>query len=354
MFDTKDLPEKANRIFGLLVEAFEEQNINPTPLNYFVWYQYYKGDNPKFRQEMDTILSDPFGYNDRVVKRLYDEYLTEDENDNSEFDRAFRRLIDVMIKKMDLWSSKLSSHTKELDDCTSKLSDPNLNAEDVKKITNSVLTTASSMKESSMALQEEMTNSSDAVLQLRQQLVEARAEAMRDELTEVGNRKAFNNAIQELMFDAKDNPNSLCLVMTDIDHFKNFNDTYGHLVGDSVLRYFASIMKKTKGDNETVCRFGGEEFAILMAESSIEQAIERAEGIRKDIQAAHLKQRNSDKPLKTITSSFGIAQFHGDIDDAKSFIERADNALYQAKDQGRNQVVDETQLPEEKPKDSKK
>lgn len=133
MFDTKDLPEKAKRIFDLLIEVFEEQNINPTPLNYFVWYQYYKGDNPKFRQEMDTILNDPFGYNDRVGKRLYDEYLTEDDKEDSDFDRAFRRLMDAMIKKMDFWSCKLSKHTKEIDDCTNKLSDPNINAEEVKK-----------------------------------------------------------------------------------------------------------------------------------------------------------------------------------------------------------------------------
>lgn len=205
-----------------------------------------------------------------------------------------------------------------------------------------------------MALQEEMANSSETAYELRQQLVEARAEAMRDELTDVGNRKAFNNSIEELMFDAKDNPNSLYLVMADIDNFKEFNDTYGHLVGDSVLRYFASIMKKTKGDNETICRYGGEEFAILMAESTLEQAIERAEGIRKDIQAAHLKQRNSDKPLKTITSSFGIARFHGDKDDAKDFLERADNALYLAKKKGRNQVVDEDQLLAEQATDSKR
>ena len=354
MFDTKDLPEKAKRIFGLLIEAFEEQKINPTPLNYFVWYQYYKGDNPKFRQEMDSILTDPFGYNDRVGKRLYDEYLADAEEDNTEFDRAFRRLIDVMIKKMDLWSSKLSRQTQELDECTTKLSDPNINAEDVKNITHAVLNTASSMKESSAAFQEEMMNSADSVKQLREQLIEARAEAMKDELTEVGNRKAFNNAIEELMFSAKENPNSLCLVMSDIDHFKNFNDTYGHLIGDSVLRYFATLMKKTKGENETICRFGGEEFAILMADSSIEKAIERAEEIRIGIQAAKLKQRNSEKNLKTITSSFGIAQFHGDGDDAKSFIERADDALYLAKEKGRNQVVDETQLPPEKPTTAKK
>lgn len=343
MFDSKDLPEKAKRIFGLLVEAFEEQGINPTPLNYFVWYQYYKGDNPKFRQEMDAILNDPFGYNDRVGKRLYDEYLTEPEKEATDFDRAFRRLVDLMVKKMEAWSDRLSNHTQELDTCVTKLSDPNLDAEELRKITNAVLNSTSSMKQSSAEFQEELHSNADSVKKLREQLIEARAEAMKDELTEVGNRKAFNNAIEELMFNAKDNPNSLCLIMADIDHFKSFNDTYGHLIGDSVLRYFASLMKKTKGENETISRFGGEEFAILLADSSLEQAIQRAEEIRVGIQTAKLKQRNSDKNLKTITCSFGVAQFHGDRDDAKSFIERADNALYFAKQNGRNQVADENQ-----------
>jgi diguanylate cyclase len=91
---------KQNAFSCLLFDAFEEQNINPSPLNYFVWYRYYKGDNPKFRQEMDTILNDPFGYNDRVGKRLYDEYLADNNESDSEFDLAFRRLINTMIKKM--------------------------------------------------------------------------------------------------------------------------------------------------------------------------------------------------------------------------------------------------------------
>lgn len=344
-FDIVDAPEKAKRIFLSLIDAFEEQNINPSPLNYFVWYQYYKGDIPKFRQEMDDILNDPFGYNDRVGRRLYDEYLIDSDDDSSQFDRAFRRLITMMIKKMNDWSDKLENHTQELDACTSKLSDPNLDAAQVKAITNEVLTAATSMKESSMAFQEEMMQNSDDVKNLRQQLIEARAEAMQDELTEIGNRKAFNNAMAELMFEASEEPNKLCLIISDIDHFKKFNDTYGHLVGDSVLRYYASIMKKSKGDNETICRYGGEEFAVLLANSSIEEAAERAEQIRSGIEAAHLKRKNESEPIKTITASFGIASFTGN-ETADEFIGRADTALYQAKNNGRNQVVLETELPQ--------
>ncbi|MDX1351852.1 MAG: GGDEF domain-containing protein [Thiomicrorhabdus sp.] len=345
LVDIKDAPEKAKRIFNNLIDAFEEQNINPTPLNYFVWYQYYKGDNPKFRQEMDAILNDPFGYNDRVGRRLYDEYLTEDDSATSEFDRAFKRLIDLMIKKMNNWSEKLETHTYELDNCTTKLSDPNLDAEEVKAITSTVLSAATNMKESSKAFQEEMQHSSDEMKKLRQQLVEARAEAMQDELTEVGNRKAFNNALQELMLNAEDSPETLCLILSDIDHFKKFNDTYGHLVGDSVLRYYASIMKKTKADNETICRYGGEEFAILLANSSLEEASARAEVVRSGIESAHLKRKNEDKPISTITASFGIACFKGN-ESAEELISRADQALYKAKADGRNRIVSETELPE--------
>ncbi|WP_040726666.1 GGDEF domain-containing protein [Thiomicrorhabdus sp. Kp2] len=350
LVDIKDAPEKAKRIFNNLIDAFEEQNINPTPLNYFVWYQYYKGDNPQFRQEMDAIINDPFGYNDRVGRRLYDDYLASDDNSASEFDRAFKRLIDLMIKKMNDWSEKLETHTHELDSCTTKLSDPNLNTEQVKAITNTVLSAATNMKESSRAFQEEMQHSSDEVKKLREQLIEARAEAMQDELTEVGNRKAFNNALQELILDAIDSPESLCLILSDIDHFKKFNDTYGHLVGDSVLRYYASIMKKDKADNETICRYGGEEFAILVANSSIEEAAARAETIRKAIESAHLKRKNEDKPISTITASFGIATFNGN-ETGEDLIARADKALYKAKTDGRNRVVLETDLVDKPEKD---
>ena len=88
---TQDTPEKASRIFERVVESFEEQQINPTPLNYYVWYQYLKGDNPPFRKEMDAILKDPFGYTDRLGKRLYEQFLMDDSEADTQFDRAFRR-----------------------------------------------------------------------------------------------------------------------------------------------------------------------------------------------------------------------------------------------------------------------
>lgn len=346
IFDIKDAPEKAKRIFSQLVDVFDEQNISPTPLNYFVWYHYYKGENPKFRQEMDAVLDDPFGYNDRIGRRLFDEYLAEQDDSANDFDRAFRRLISSMIKRMNVWSEKLEEHTKELDACANSLSDPDLNADELKRLTDSVLSTATSMQKNSEELQQEMLDSSKEVQHLRQQLVEARSELLQDELTQIGNRKAFNNAIQELTLDALDDPSSLCLIMTDIDHFKRFNDTFGHLVGDSVLRYFSNLMKKTKLKNESLSRYGGEEFTILLNNSHLEEAAERAESIRKGIEAAHLKRKDSEKTLGTITASFGVAAYKGPSETIEAFIKRADDALYYAKEHGRNQVITEVQLPD--------
>ncbi len=346
----QDTPDNAKRIFDRLVDTFNELQINPTPLNYYVWYQYFKGDNPEFRQEMDAILHDPFGYNDRAGKRLYEQFLTleDDSESSSEFDRAFRRLVDVMVKKMNSWSDKLEAHTQKLDECANSLANPDLDAEEVKKISNTMVETAQSMNESSRAFQLEMMDSSEEVRKLRDQLIEAQAAALTDELTEIGNRKAFNNALEELSLtaDQADNPNNLCLILSDIDHFKKFNDTYGHLIGDSVLRYYANIMKKKQRENEVICRYGGEEFAILISDSSLEDARHRAEQIRVDIESSTLKRKNSNEPLTTITASFGVAHYHGSMEHIDNFVARADKALYKAKENGRNQVIDELDLSE--------
>lgn len=346
LLDINDAPEKSIRIFGQLVDIFEEQSINPTPLNYFIWYEYYKGDNPKFRQEMDRILNDPFGYNDRVGRRLYDEYFAEDDTADNEFDKALKRLISMVIKKMNIWSDKLAEQSKQLDECATSLNDPNIDAATLKALTSTVQNTVSSMQASGADLQKELSASNEEVTRLRKQLIEARAQVMMDELTEVGNRKAFNIAMAEMMdtAQASGSPESLALIMTDIDHFKRFNDNFGHLVGDSVLRYFANLIKKSKSESETICRYGGEEFAIILSESDLESAVERAEAIRHGIENAKLKRKDSTKELGAITASFGVATYKGMEETVEEFIKRADDALYLAKESGRNQVKTELDL----------
>lgn len=350
MLNSTDDPEQAKRIFTRLVNVFSEQNISPSPLNYFVWYQYLKGDNSQFRQEMDSILNDPFGYNDRIGKRLYNDFLTAENKSDDNFDMALRRLISSMVNRMNSWSETLEEHTKELDICAESLSSPDINAEELKRLTSNIISTATSMQKNTEDLQTDMLTNAKEVEGLRHQLIEARAELLQDELTQIGNRKAFNNAIQELTLSASNDQSTLCLIIADIDHFKRFNDCFGHLVGDSVLRFFSNLMKKSKLKNESLSRYGGEEFTLLLNNSSLEEAQKRAESIRVAIESATLRRRNSSETLGIITASFGISIYRANesIDD---FIKRADDALYYAKENGRNKIITEEQLPAETPTD---
>lgn len=343
MLSYNDPIEKAQKIFQRITTVFSEQGITPNPLNYQIWYEYFKGDKPKFRQEMEAILNDPFGYNDRTGRRLHDEYL-KDNDTNSELDRVFKRLLDAMIKRLTSWTEKLENQTQQLDQYANSLAQPNLDPEKLKQITDSILDTTNSLRDHNRGFQRELINANEEVISLRQQLIAARAESMKDELTELGNRRAFNLALEELTEQADSQTETLHLILTDIDHFKSFNDRFGHLVGDSVLRFFANLMRKQQKSNQTLCRYGGEEFAFLLPNSTLQQAQQIAQSIRAKIEKAHLKRKDTDEPLPPITASFGIAQYRAG-EEIDVFIKRADDMLYQAKHSGRNCVVTEFDTP---------
>lgn len=343
MSDDQDSLVKARKIFERISEVFNEQDITPNPLNYQVWYEYFKGDKPKFRQEMDAILNDPFGYNDRTGRRLFDAHL-KDEKPSSNLDRVFKRLLDAMVKKMSAWTDKLASQNQQLDDYALRLSEPNLDPERLKALTDSILHTTRDLRHNSQDVQQDLVQASLEIQTLREQLIEARAESMQDELTELGNRKAFNIRLEELAEEFSEQPDQLHLILIDIDHFKSFNDRFGHLVGDSVLRYFANLLRNKQEPKNTLCRYGGEEFAIIMNDSSLEQAQDCAEKLRIALKQAKLKRRGANEVLPEITASFGIAQYRSgeQLDD---FVARADEMLYKAKQTGRDQVITEFDTP---------
>lgn len=343
MYRIQDSPEVAWRLFQYIKASFEEKDINPIPLNYYLWYQYYKGDNPQFREELDQVLKDEMGYNDRIGRRLYNDYFAVDST-TSEFDKAFRRLVNLMVQKINSWNDKLDNHTKQLEYSTEELKKDNLDVHQVKEITSNVLNTATSMQETNQMFQKHMLESSEEIKKLRQQLLAVQSQVLQDELTEVGNRKAYNMAIEQMLQDVAELGSGCCMIIADIDHFKNFNDAYGHLIGDSVLRYFAKLIRRNQSKNEEIFRYGGEEFVLLLRNFSLDEAVKRAQEIRKQISSAHLKLKNSDQEINTITASFGVAQLRPNLDDAESFFNRADKSLYKAKKDGRNRVVCEISL----------
>lgn len=157
---------------------------------------------------------------------------------------------------------------------------------------------------------------------------------VRDPLTGAYNRRFMVDKLNELKPGDK-----FCIVMVDVDHFKNVNDTHGHQVGDDVLKHVYSILSSSTRTNDMVARYGGEEFLILIKDYEHNQNIEtRLERLRTDIEATpHKNKRKSDQNLVPVTASFGYVFSDGKTD-PMVLLEAADKALYKAKEGGRNRI----------------
>ncbi|MBF0309730.1 MAG: diguanylate cyclase [Magnetococcales bacterium] len=171
---------------------------------------------------------------------------------------------------------------------------------------------------------------------MEEELDKTRRESMTDPLTRVANRRALDQILEREVARGNRYRLAMAMVLIDLDHFKKVNDTYGHPVGDKVLSTVADRMSKLLRKCDFLARFGGEEFAILLPETTVEDAITTAEKLRQEV--ASLRFRTTSRVLQ-VTASFGICGLGPDTDTIEEFIKGADEALYQAKAQGRNRVV---------------
>lgn len=184
---------------------------------------------------------------------------------------------------------------------------------------------------------QQLENASDRAAELvkiNQQLAEL---AIRDPLTGLFNRRYLEESLKRELFRAKRKKTQLAVFMIDIDNFKDINDEFGHSTGDSILRLMSQCLTENIRQEDIACRYGGEEFTIILLESSAETAWNRAETLRKSIE--NLSHRYKKPIAKKITVSIGISLFPQHGQTAKSLINAADRALYLAKNQNRNQVV---------------
>lgn len=162
--------------------------------------------------------------------------------------------------------------------------------------------------------------------------------SIKDDLTGIFNRRYFNQRFEREVLRSKRYQRSLAVVMADIDHFKQYNDLNGHILGDEVLKHVAEIMECNLRKADIVCRFGGEEFIVLLPEISKEQARKAANKLRRKIEQETFE-REEKQPDKKITISLGVAAFPDDATNPEQLLKAADQALYQAKSMGRNCVA---------------
>ncbi len=167
--------------------------------------------------------------------------------------------------------------------------------------------------------------------QLKQLNQKLKSLAVTDGLTGLHNHRAFQDYLEEQFQVAMRNKQPMSLILMDVDHFKQYNDTYGHQAGDEVLRRVAEILKEGVRDGDFVGRYGGEEFVVVLPRTDTENAIAVAERVRRSIESA-------EWTLRPVTASLGVASVRPDMETRQEVIEAADQALYEAKRNGRNRV----------------
>jgi diguanylate cyclase (GGDEF)-like protein len=171
--------------------------------------------------------------------------------------------------------------------------------------------------------------------------------SIRDSLTGLFNRRYMEEALLQEQHRTKRNDAQLAVIMIDIDHFKQFNDNFGHDGGDAVLRALGAFLKKQTRGSDIACRYGGEEFMLILSPSTVDGARQRAEKIREAAKLLSVSHANQD--LGAITLSLGVAIFPDHASDSAAIAKAADVALYQAKCAGRDQVVMYAQKAEQIP-----
>jgi len=164
-----------------------------------------------------------------------------------------------------------------------------------------------------------------------------RDQSIRDPLTGLFNRRYMEETLERELRRAIRNNESVALLMIDIDHFKQFNDTFGHPAGDTLLREFGSFLKQRTRGQDVACRFGGEEFVIILTSSSLEGASQRAEVLREELK--HLAVQHVGQVLGAVSISIGVSAYPNHGSGAEELLHVADQALYRAKSEGRDKVV---------------
>jgi diguanylate cyclase len=201
-----------------------------------------------------------------------------------------------------------------------------------------LITENNKMRKETNNLQSNLEQSHSQIESLRENLELAEETGMRDALTSLWNRRAFEKMLDLQIASASQKTANCCVILADIDHFKRINDKFGHLVGDEILRLVANTLSKNVKGRDTVTRFGGEEFALILPETSLENAKKLATQIKNQLEIQKWVISKRNEAVGTVTASFGIAQMQpGESRDA--LVGRADKRLYEAKSAGRNRIA---------------
>jgi diguanylate cyclase len=321
------------------VDAMERTGVWPTAVNFELWVNYVADPQGPLGREIERLLTSGEAFTESVAEKLAAEFLPKlrlNDHIRDAGDQLGRELAAVSLAIAD--AQKTSFVYGE----TLAVASRSLNAvQDVDRLKATVDTLSAAtqrVQDENRALEARLAESSAEVNRLREHLEQVRRDATTDGLTNIANRKAFDARLQQACADAQESGRTLGLAVLDIDHFKAFNDTWGHQTGDQVLRYVASVIGRNSPAPRFCARYGGEEFAVIFQGETAADVYAALQTMRTEISSRILKRRATGEDLGQISVSAGMAMLRPG-ETPHSLVERADGALYASKRTGRNRVT---------------
>ena len=321
------------------LERMRSLGIAPTPPHFAVWYSYFAGDNPALKQAMDGMLSAAEPVNEQASRAIYQKFLAprDPSEDGLDFSQRIQSSAEHVLEALDAAGSGAKRYGLALENFSGGIAKAE-GDQDFARMIKGILAETKAMEQHNQRLRAQVASSSSEITDLKDRLADARRDAMTDPLTGLSNRKAFDRAIRDEVAAARASGEAVSVVMCDIDHFKRVNDTFGHPMGDQVLKLVAQTIKQCVKGQDISARYGGEEFVVILPQTNVLGAAAVAEFIRRTVESKKIVRKGSGDSLGSVTMSFGVATLMP-VENADGLIGRADRALYVSKNMGRNRVT---------------
>jgi diguanylate cyclase len=327
-----------------IIERMGKQQIPTSPANYEIWTTHIAGAKPDLSREIEARLGRGEPFTDETNEELFERFFanTRLSIQMLETSETIARELDDTVSSLRGAGGQASSYANVLQAAARRF-EGGVDSAEFRTIVEHLAVTTHGMVEHNLKLAEQIEASSRQVEELQTALQSVKVEALTDGLTGLANRRMFDETLRRRIADATADKSELCLVMFDIDHLRRINDSWGHPLGDQVLRYVASVLRGHAQGDMLAARIGGEEFALIMPRTDLNLADGLAARVSRAVKSKRLSLKSTGDVIGEVTVSVGAARFR-EPEGVSDLAARAEACLAAAKHAGRDRIVTDRQL----------
>lgn len=335
----------ATSIADKAMRAMLQQHVPPTPNNFSLWFHYSLGAGSDLNRAIDILISNKRKFETTTNQALYETFIGSHGAEAAVVHRVSQQLHGVMDSAKEYLMAAIADNRTQME-AIDEVAERSTGTFDPKFLIENLVTELAQATERAAKLEASFVEKTRELDTIRESLNKSEHRARTDTLTGLPNRRALEEFFRQAQVAAMEQDEPLSLLLIDVDHFKKFNDSYGHSVGDQVLRLVARAVRERLRQKDLPARYGGEELIAILPQADLETCAAIAERIRSSIAECQFTRRSTGEILPRITVSIGVGQFQLG-ESLSDVIDRCDRALYLAKKFGRNRVVTELALDRE-------